>query len=116
MGYERCRHADDDPDALERALDDPLVIDAVLFEGGAFAEFLEMRGWLLPDDERLLAEQWLLVERSVFDVEQVRRGQGVTLRDVRTGERHAVRERTASRQLEPGQLICTRVLPAGTPC
>lgn len=112
VGYERSRHAGD-PDALERALGDPLVIDAVLFEGGAFAEFLEMRGSLLPDDERLLAEQWLLVERSVFDVEQAHPGQGVTVRDVRTGDRHAVRERTASRQLEPGQLICTRVLPAG---
>ncbi|HWT49063.1 MAG TPA: SEC-C domain-containing protein, partial [Mycobacterium sp.] len=68
VGYERCRYADDDPDALDAALDDPLVLDAVLFEGGAFAEFLEMRGALLPDDERLLAEQWLLVDRSVFEV------------------------------------------------
>ena len=80
-GYERCRYADDDPDALAAALADPLVLDAVLFEGGAFAEFLQMRGSLLPDDERLLAEQWLLVDRSVFEVEQVHRGQGVTVRD-----------------------------------
>jgi hypothetical protein len=36
---------------------DPLVTDVVLFEGGAFAEFLQVRGSLLPDDERLLAEQ-----------------------------------------------------------
>ena len=112
-GYERCRYADDDPDALTAALADPLVLDAVLFEGGAFAEFLQMRGSLLPDDERLLAEQWLLVDRSVFEVEQVHRGQGVTVRDVRTGDTHEVRERAASRQLKPGQLVCARVVPAG---
>ncbi|WP_375481560.1 SEC-C metal-binding domain-containing protein [uncultured Mycobacterium sp.] len=111
--YERCRYTGDDPDALTAALDDPLVIDAVLFEGGAFAEFLEVRGSLLPDDERLLAEQWLLSERSVFEVEQVRRGKGVTVRDVRTGDTHEMRERAASRQLKPGQLVCAHVLPAG---
>ena len=92
---------------------DPLVMDVVLFEGGAFAEFLEVRGSLLPDDERLLAEQWLLVDRSVFEVERVNRGESVALRDVRTGDMHEVHERTASRALEPGQLICARVVPAG---
>ncbi len=114
LSHERCRYADlDDDDALAAAMADPLVLDAVLFEGGAFAEFLEMRGSLLPDDERLLAQQWLLVQRSVFEVEQVRRGQGVTVRDVRTGDTHEVVERTASRQLQPRQLVCARVLPTG---
>ncbi|MGH3959379.1 SEC-C metal-binding domain-containing protein [Mycobacterium sp.] len=113
VGYERCRYADDDPDALDATLEDPLVLDAVLFEGGAFAEFLDVRRALLPDDERLLADQWLAVERSVFEVDQVHPGQGVTVRDVRTGDTHEVRERAASRQLKPGQLVCARVLPAG---
>ncbi|MGH3970747.1 MAG: SEC-C metal-binding domain-containing protein [Mycobacterium sp.] len=110
---ECCRYDDDDPDALDAALGDPLVLDAVLFEGGAFADFLDVRGSLLPDDERLLAEQWLLVERSVFEVEQVHPGEGLTVRDVRTGDTHEVTERAASRQLKPGQLICARVLPTG---
>lgn len=44
-------------DALLRGLTDPLVCDVLMFEGGAFQEFLEERGGLLPDDERLLAEQ-----------------------------------------------------------
>jgi SEC-C motif len=114
VAYHRCRHADDDdPDALMDALADPLVLDAVLFEGGAFEEFLEMRGSLLPEDERLLAEQWLLVDRSVFEIEQVHGGQGFTVRDVRTGDTHEVRERTASRQVKSGQLLCARLVPAG---
>ena len=98
---------------LPPGVDDPLLIDTVLFEGGAFADFLAKRGSLLPDDERLLADQWLLVDRSVFEVEQVHRGQGIEVRDVRTGDVLEVRERTASGQLRPGQLICTRVVPAG---
>ncbi|MFB9688202.1 SEC-C metal-binding domain-containing protein [Amycolatopsis plumensis] len=103
----------DHPFALIEALEDPLTADAVLFEGGAFAEFVATRGGLLPEDERLLAGQWLLVERSVFEVEQVRPGEGCTLRDVRTGDIHQVSERTGSRQLKTGMLICARVVPVG---
>ncbi len=115
VAYERARYDFDDgvDDALDTAMNDPLVVDAVLFEGGALADFLDVRGSLLPDDERLLAQQWLLAQRSVFEVEQVRRGHGMTVRDVRSGDVHEVQERTASRQLKPGMLVCTRVLPAG---
>jgi len=108
----RARHWDS-PTALLQALGDPFVSDVVLFEGGAFAEFLQVRGFLLPDDERLLAEQWLLAERSVYEVEAVSPGEGLVVRDLRTGDRHDVRERTASRQLRPGALFCARVVPAG---
>ncbi|MBX7435444.1 SEC-C domain-containing protein [Mycobacterium sp. Y57] len=90
---------------------DPLFVDAVLFEGGAFADFLAKRGFLLPDDERLLAEQWQLLARSVFEVQDVAPGRQVRVRDVRTGDVYDVQERTASRSLQPGQLICTRVTP-----
>lgn len=103
----------DSPDALGRAVQDGLACDAVLFEGGAFADFLAVRGSLLPEDERLLAGQWLLVERSVHEVVSVRRGEGMTLRDVRTGDVHEVRERGGSRQVKVGELYCARVVPAG---
>lgn len=113
-GYERGRYDDDDDfDPMFAALSDPLVLDAVLFEGGAFAEFLRLRGSLLPQDERALAEQWVLVERSVFEVQQVQPGRDVTVRDVRSGDNHQVVEPTASRVLRPGQLICARAVPVG---
>jgi SEC-C motif len=112
VAQERAEYTDG-PYGLLRALDDPLVTDAVLFEGGAFAEFVSVRGALLPEDERLLAEQWLLAERSVFEVERVRRGEGLTVRDVRTGDVHQIRERAASRQLKARGLICARVVPVG---
>lgn len=108
----RASHRDG-PDALGEALSDGLVSDTVLFEGGAFAEFLATRGWLLPDDERLLAEQWLLAERSVHEVVAVSRGHGLTMRDVRTGDVHEVRERAGSQQVKVGQYLCARVVPAG---
>ena len=37
----------------------------------------------------------------------------MTLRDLRTGDVHTVRERSASRTVKVGDLLCTRVLPAG---
>jgi hypothetical protein len=101
------------PNGFLQALEDGVVSDTVLFEGGAFGEFLARRGSLLPADEQLLAEQWLLVERSVHEVVSVRRGHGMTLRDVRTGDVQDVQERTASRQVKPGELYCGRVVPAG---
>jgi SEC-C motif len=103
----------DSPAALYAATQDPVVTDAVLFEGGAFEAFLAERGFLLPEDERLLGEQWLLIDRSVFEVEAVRAGKGMTVRDLRTGDRHEVRERTGSRQLETGMFLCARIVPAG---
>src|SRR5664280_1142522 len=103
----------DSPDALDRAIEDGLAADAVLFEGGAFADFLAVRGSLLPTDERLLAAQWLLVQRSVHEVLAVRRGEQMTLRDVRTGDVHEVRERAGSRQVKVGELYCARVVPSG---
>lgn len=99
--------------SVDAALGDGLVSDTMLFEGGVFAAFLSARGALLPADERSLAEQWLQVRRSVHEVIEVSRGQGMTLRDIRTGEVHAVRERAASAAVRVGEFYCARVVPAG---
>ncbi|MGA9870558.1 MAG: SEC-C domain-containing protein [Rhodococcus sp. (in: high G+C Gram-positive bacteria)] len=105
---------DETDDPLSQALEgDPFILDALLFEGGLFADFVEERGPLLPPDELNLAQQWLLIERSVHEVESITPGEGMSLRDVRTGDRQIVTERTASRELKPGQFICTRVVPVG---
>ncbi len=47
--------------------DSPLVADLTLHEGGVFADFLDARDALLPDDEALLAAQWVLTNRGVFE-------------------------------------------------
>ena len=103
----------DDVDSIRDALADPIVIDGALTEGGWFEQFLSDAGPLLPDDEALLASSWLLVDRTVYEVEDVMPGSSVSLRDVATGERLTVRERTFSRQARPGTTWCGRAVPDG---
>jgi tetratricopeptide (TPR) repeat protein len=105
----RTYYADSDAEST-----DAVVLDSVLFEGGAFAEFLALRGFLLPDDERELAGQWLRTTRSVFEVETVSRRGGLTVRDVRTEKSHQVQEPAEAPAVKIGQLACARLLPAGS--
>jgi hypothetical protein len=108
----RVEHAESDQEADE-LMTDGHVVDVALFEGGALDDFVRHRGALLPADELLLAEQWLLTERSVFEVASASPGASLTVRDLRTGDVTTVTERTASRELRPGQLICTHLLSTG---
>lgn len=96
---------------VEAAFTDPLVLDVALHEEGWFARFLRERGPLLPVDEARLGASWLEVDRTVFEVLDVRPGAGLGLRDLRTDERVDVTERTAS--VEVGALICARAVPDG---
>lgn len=107
----RTAHGDTGDAAFYEALTDPLVTDTALFEFGAFAQFVEQRGYLLPEDELDLARQWLTVKRSLFEIEQVQPGESVTVRDLRTGESYEIRDRSASRRVRTGALLCTRVVP-----
>ena len=102
-----------DPEDLAEALDDPVVFDAVLTEGGWFERFVSDRGPLLPDDEALLGAAWLQVMRTIYEVESVRPGQSMTIRDLRSGEAIDVRERTFSRTAQPGLRFCGRAVPDG---
>ncbi|MGH9264113.1 MAG: YecA family protein [Acidimicrobiales bacterium] len=102
-----------DEDSLLDALGDPIVIDAALTEGGWFARFVADRGPLLPEDEALLAQTWLLVPRSVYEVVEVSRGAGLRARDLRTGDVIDVRERTFSREVRPESFVCGRAVPDG---
>ncbi len=98
---------------FQAAFADPLLFDAALHEEGQFRRFLYERGDLLPDDERLLATAWLTVDRSVHEVLSVERGVGLKLRNLATGDVVDVRERTASKQANVGELYCARVVPDG---
>jgi tetratricopeptide (TPR) repeat protein len=109
-----------EPDALDLALvlqgdavDDELALLAdldvaaslLLFADGAVREFLRQRGALLPGDERNLVAQWTLAERSVHEVTRVRSGEGMTLRDLRTGDVVDVTERRGSAAVRAGDLL-----------
>ena len=94
-------------------MDDPLVMDLVLTEGGWFDRFLADRGHLLPDDEALLATAWSAAERTIYEVTATTPGTGLSVRDLRTGDRLDVRERTFSRTVRTGMLVCARAVPDG---
>lgn len=102
-----------DHDSVAAAFDDPIVMDLALTEGGWFEQFLDERSALLPDDEAMLARSWQLVDRTVYEVVEVRPGDGLELRDVRTGDQITVRERTFSRETRTGALVCGRAVPDG---
>ena len=102
-----------DRDSLAAALEDPLVADVVLIEGGWFARFLKERGPLLPPDEASLAAGWALLPRTVYEVLDVQPGDGLAVRDLATGDDMWVRERTVSSHASPGVLLCGRAVPDG---
>jgi hypothetical protein len=106
----RARAARDDETML-RLMDDPLVIDSVLVEGGGFAEFLEQRGALLPTDELELLRIWADAERSVYEIVQV--DDTVTVRDLVLDETLTLLRDMVGGTLKPGQVVCARALPVG---
>jgi hypothetical protein len=112
MAWLRARNSAMSPRRLLEV--DPLIADSVLTEGGRFHEWLAERGALLPSDEALLAGQWALVDRSVFEVTEVRLDEGMTVRDVRTGDVIDVQERLGTHGLEVGWYLLARPLPTGT--
>jgi len=95
-----------------RFVDLPLVVDLVLSEGGAGEAFASERDGLLPDDEALIAAQWTLVERSVFEVEATTETT-LDLRDLRSGDRLTISNTTPSQTTRRGTLLLGRAFPVG---
>ena len=93
------------PDPIAQLVELDRAASFVLFVDGAIADFLDERGALLPDDEHNLLGQWALSGHSVYEVSEVRAGEGVTLRDLRSGERVEVAERQGSLLLKAGDLL-----------
>lgn len=100
--------------AVLQAIEDPVVTDVALFEGGLLAQFLAHRGPLLPEDERDLARGWLEVRRGAYEIIEANPGEGLEVLDLRSGDRHSIREQTASTNLSVGEVLFARLLPDGT--
>ena len=118
--------ADDEIDSLAGVLTDvmgepslwaemikaPLISDVVLHEEEFEQGFLDGRLSTLPDDEVLLAQQWMLVDRTVFEVESTSPG-SIELRDLGTGEMIEVVNVDDNPMSRPGSLLIGRPLPVG---
>jgi hypothetical protein len=105
----------EDLDSCEELQDLDFVADLALHEGGRFAEFLAARDGLLPDDESMLAAQWGLVDRGVFEVEGQNRDR-LDLRDIASGERISVVNVGRDDADVRGRVMIGRPLPVGDTC
>lgn len=103
----------EEADWVDSALHDPLTQDLALYDTDVFASFLDVRGELLPADELALGRSWVGRARSLYEVVGVRPGEGLRLRDLRTGEQLDVTERLGSQDLTVGALLYARVVPDG---
>ncbi|MFN8036768.1 MAG: SEC-C metal-binding domain-containing protein [Acidimicrobiia bacterium] len=90
----------------------PFVLDIALHEDGVFDEFLAARSALLPDDEALLAAQWALVDRGIFEIQRID-GDRLALHDIGRGEHITVVNTHPSRRTRVGTLAFGRPLPVG---
>lgn len=103
-------HGDDGVDVAG-----PFLADVVLFDRGQMERFLDVRGVLLPEAERTLGRTWLASRRSLHEVQSVSPGNGLTVRDLRSGgDPVELRDRSLSHQLEPLDLVCARLLTDGS--
>lgn len=104
----------DRPDAEDDTHDGPMLVDVALFDRGCLERFLDVRGVLLPEHERSLGRRWLTTRRSLYEVQSVQPGRGLTLRDLATDNVVVqLHDRSLSRQAETLDLLCLRLLPDG---
>jgi uncharacterized protein YchJ len=89
-----------------------LALDGHLVEDGAFEEFLETEGVLLPDDERALAHSWLDRTRSLFALAEAA-DDGLAVVDLVAGEQVLVAADSAPPDLVKGDLLMARAVATG---
>jgi hypothetical protein len=102
---------DGDPESV---LDDPLLADVALVEGGWLARFVAERGPLLPPDEAELAAAWAAVPRKVYEIVGIGYGTGVTVRELGAGgDGFRVGDQEVAKAATAGELICARAVDDG---
>ncbi|ALG85291.1 YecA family protein [Gordonia phthalatica] len=103
-----------DPDVFDVLSEDrELAIDIMLIEGGAYARLLDVARDYLTEDDVTYIEGILERGRSVFEIEDVEPGIGMTLRDLRDDQRYQISEERGSSAVQRGTFICTRLAPKG---
>jgi hypothetical protein len=100
-------------EAMIEVLRQPLTAQLTLFEEELLEDFLDVRGALLPADELELGRSWVGTPLGLYEVADVRRDEGLTLLDLRSGESYEVAERLGTRSLRRGEALLARLLPDG---
>ncbi|MFE7394828.1 SEC-C metal-binding domain-containing protein [Streptomyces sp. NPDC057582] len=92
-----------------------LCTDAVIFDCGAGAAFLAVRGHLLRADERELLREWLTTPLDLYEVTRVRPGERLWLRSLVGGPRQVEqRDRLFSLSAMRLDIVVARLLNDGT--
>lgn len=87
----------------------PLILDAVLFEGGGFKQYLETKSELLCEPDKELLESLTSSKRALFEVTGVTSGESLTVRNMLSGETVTVTEKLISLDCEVGEYLLGRV-------
>ncbi len=103
----------EDPEAVRRAMGDQTTWEFAVFEGGLLAQFLNVLGPLLPEDERRLAAGWSTSRRRLMEVLDVEPMRGVKVRDLLTSEELDVHDRTLTRTIQEMDLLLGVLLDDG---
>lgn len=85
-------------------------VDLLLTNCGAAERFLRSRGGWLRDDERELIESWRRIPVGAFEVRDVQRGTGVTVRMLPGGEPFFLKDRKFSSSVRRLDLFVGRIL------
>ena len=104
----------DSPEAARQALENPLVHDFAIVDGGLLPEFLTVMGDLLPADELALAESWVGQPMRLLEVRRVLPMRGMVATDLLTREELEVADRRLSREVEAHDVLLGRPLDDGS--
>ena len=99
--------------AASRASADHRFAELSLFDEGLLERFLNEREPLLPAAEVTIAEAWLDRKLRLYEVTEVRPGEGMALSDTRSGETLWVLGSIPGVEPTVGEPIVARLLPVG---
>jgi hypothetical protein len=91
-----------------------LCVDLVVRHHGFTDRFLRARGGWLRGDERELVAEWEKIPIGLFEIREVRRGVGVTMRSLPDGKPFFQRDRLFSTSVRRLDLLCGRLLTDGS--
>ena len=91
----------------------PFLIDLAVYSADALTRFVNARGSLLPDTERILVLAWIGARRSLWQILEVIPGASMRLLDTCTGDVVDVKEQTASQTLHVGDYVFARLMEEG---
>jgi tetratricopeptide (TPR) repeat protein len=72
--------------------------------------FVAEQGKRLSAEERALVDDWIHSRPALYEIIDVRRGEGMRLRDLITGEEFDVREKRATEQVSQWDILFSRVM------